>query len=58
MCLDAVTINGRCLEFVKEQTPEICLAAVTNTGLALEDVKEQTVDICILLTNASIDKSL
>ena len=45
--LEKVTQNGRALEYVKEQTPEICLAAVTQNGRALKFVKEQTPEICI-----------
>ena len=39
--LAAVKKDGKALEFVREQTPEICLAAVNRNGYAL--VRQQTI---------------
>ena len=39
--------NGRALQNVKEQTPEICLIAVNKYDWALQFVKEQTPELCL-----------
>ena len=46
--LEAVKKNGRVLEYVKDQTPEICLEAVKKNGLALKYVKDQTSELCCI----------
>ena len=38
--------NGKILEYVKEQTPEICLAAVRQYGEALQYVINKTPQLC------------
>jgi len=42
--LDAVKQNGRALEYVKDQTPEICLAAVKQGSGALAYVDKSIFD--------------
>ena len=62
--LRAVRRNGRALEFINHQTPEICLAAVRENGLALEYARHQTPEICLAAVGQNpnalqfVDKSI
>ena len=57
-CLKMVSIDGRLLLFVKNQTQGICSHAILQNPQALAYVKNQTDEICILALLKSNDKSI
>lgn len=44
--LEAVKQNGRALEYVREQTPELCMEAVKQNGRALRFVQTEFISEC------------
>jgi hypothetical protein len=41
--MEAVRQDGRALQYVKDQTPEICMEAVKQNSRAVQFVKDQTI---------------
>lgn len=44
----AVSLDGRALAYVEEQSPAICKLAVSNDGTAIRYVKDQTLELCLI----------
>jgi hypothetical protein len=52
-CMDAVKKNGYCLQYVKNQIPDICLEAVRQDGYILKYVEKQTPELCMEAVKSS-----
>jgi hypothetical protein len=46
-CSDAIKINPKVIEYIKDPSYDLCLLAVRINGLVLEYIEYQTVDLCM-----------
>lgn len=51
VCVEALSVSGVALKYIKQQDPCLCMIACQQNGLALEYARSQTVDLVVAAVN-------